>query len=148
MLQMDLPATSTHPSPLLPPSSGPAPPSLMPQLSDGIMERTVADTMRFDGFGWALIECFLVFAGEGWSERMYAVMEHTGNGAAAVYYVFILVFGQCVSRAVAAAMCTRRRRRVFFCARLLCARAYFCSFAHSKAGGSSACRHAACAGPW
>ena len=62
-------------------------------------ERTVADQMRFDGFGWALVECFLVFAGEGWSERMYAVMEHTGNGAAAVYYVFILVFGQCVFRA-------------------------------------------------
>ena len=60
----------------------------------GGLPRSESDTMRFDGFGWALIECFLVIAGEGWSSRMYAVMEHTGNGAAAVFYVFIVIFGQ------------------------------------------------------
>ena len=46
-------------------------------------ERTVADQMRFDGFGWALVECFLVFAGEGWSERMYAAMRGADPGAPA-----------------------------------------------------------------
>ena len=54
----------------------------------------VEDAMRFDAFGFAMIECFMILAGEGWSERMYAAMRGADHGAPAFYYIAILVFGQ------------------------------------------------------
>ena len=54
--------------------------------------------MRFDSFGWAMIECFHVMCGEGWSGRMYAAMVRTGSGASFLYFVVILIFGQYVER--------------------------------------------------
>ena len=41
-----------------------------------------------------MIECFQILAGEGWSARMYAVMEATDSFAPALYFVAILIFGQ------------------------------------------------------
>ena len=50
--------------------------------------------MRFDAFGFAMIECFMILAGEGWSSRMYAVMERRDHGAPAFYYIAEFIFGQ------------------------------------------------------
>jgi len=58
----------------------------------------ISVSMRFDSFGWAMIECFHVLCGEGWSGRMYAAMVRTGSGASFLYFVVILVFGQYVER--------------------------------------------------
>ena len=52
--------------------------------------------VRYDSFGWATLEAFQILAAEGWSARMYEVMQRTGSAMPALYYVCVFISGQYV----------------------------------------------------